>query len=279
MDCDYVQLDDHSFWILHGYWNMIGTQVFKLGNERFNPLTRKHYDKVSSRFITEEINSSSIVNRFCPKKCFRKKKNSLQGVWKKIGNALSKIVGEDNVGIMGSTLIGFPLKKDVDFIVYGKKNCAKIQRNIDWVKGFVGASEISNDHVKYQVKKYGSFHNTSINSFQELLRNKWSSLQIDKGILSTIRFAYKEKEFPENPWQNPSEGLTTVSGVVVDAFGTSFCPRTFIIRNSKGLVKIASYFWAYHQCVKKGDKVFVTGNKREGFVTVDTPHHGIKVLA
>ncbi|MBR9678344.1 MAG: hypothetical protein GOU97_03590, partial [Nanoarchaeota archaeon] len=194
MDCDYVQLDDHSFWILHGYWKMMGTLVFKPGSTRFNPLTGKHYDKVSTRFILEEINPSSIVNRFCPKNCFRKKKHFLSGVWKKMGNALSKIVGGDNVGIMGSALIGFPLKKDVDFIVYGKDNCEKIRRNIDWVKGFVGASKISEDHVKYQVKKYGGFHNTGINSFQDLLRNKWSSLQIKKGVLSTIRFAYKEKE-------------------------------------------------------------------------------------
>ncbi|MBR9678602.1 MAG: hypothetical protein GOU97_04905, partial [Nanoarchaeota archaeon] len=112
-----------------------------------------------------------------------------------------------------------------------------------------------------------------------LLRNKWSSLQIKKGVLSTIRFAYKEKEFPENPWDAPTEGLTTMSGVVVDDFGASFCPRVFTVKNDKEVVKVASYFWAYHQCVKNGDMVFVTGNKRGGYVTVDTPHHGIKVLA
>lgn len=272
LDCDYVRLDDHSFWILHGYWDLFGTKVFEPGSERKNLVNQKTYDKLPKNYVSQQINEDRVVEHYHPRDYDTSK---LKGVWKKFWKALAKVVGEEDVGVFGSQLLGFRLVKDVDFIVYGKENCKKIRENIGEVRSAVGGGPISDGHVEYQSKKIHSHFSPVRNSFKKALKKKWSSIQVREGVLSTVRFAYKLGEVPENLWARPSEGLSTIEGVVVDDFGTSFCPRTFKVKNREGVFTIGTYYWPYHQCVRRGDQVFVIGNKRGDAVTIDTPDHGL----
>ena len=111
-----------------------------------------------------------------------------------------------------------------------------------------------------------------------MLANKWSSIQISPGILSTIRFVYKKGEIPENYFDKKIDGKVKIWGKVTDDFGTNFCPRSFKMKNRDKEYTVATYFWIYQSCVKNGDFVEVYGNLREGdVVTLDDFDDWIKI--
>ena len=174
-------------------------------------------------------------------------------------------------------LIGFNIEKDVDFVIYGKENCKKIKNNIKFIREYLGATEITNDHIKYQINKYkGRF--SEFNNFDKMLCNKWSSIQIKDGILSTIRFAYKENEVYENYFDRKIISIVKIKGKVIDDFGTNFCPRTFTVNaNGKNYI-IATYFWIYQSCVKNDMEIEIIGNLRENNIITLDSFDGIRIV-
>ena len=271
LDCHYVQDNNDNFYIVKGYWhekNVYGCKVFSPNEkgDRLSKINGEKYEKV----ILNSLKPGKITNI---KKIFdprEKTKLALEelkeSVWGKfIEVFLISGVKIYDVGIIGSYLLGFDVKKDVDFVIYGKENCVKIKQNIKFIKNYLNATSITGEHINYQIKKYnGQF--SKKNSFDKMLANKWSSIQISPGILSTIRFVYKKGEIPENYFDKKIDGKVKILGKVTDDFGTNFCPRSFKMKNRDKEYTVATYFWIYQSCVKNGDFVEVYGNLREGDV-------------
>ena len=253
---DYVLDNKDRFWIVKKNFNGIyGNLVFipDKNGTRYNYLTKKRYSKIKYPDCSfNKISKSKISKVFHPKECFKKKYPLLKNPWKDLADSLINLVGESNIGIFGSTLIGFKLVKDIDFVIYGEENCKTIKKNILSIKKKVLAKNISLEHIRYQTQKYNEFHSEK-NDFLNLLKNKWSSLQFDK-ILSTIRFVDLDREFLDVPFGKDK----IIRGKVIRE-EADFLPRVFYLDSSKGIIQVITYFWAYQSCVKKGDAVEVFG--------------------
>lgn len=286
-DCDYILTKEGGFYIVKGYWNdkkVIAAKVFaedKNGG-RYNTELKRNYKKISFSDCSQEILSLSTVRReYKPQIALKEKKESLKGtVWHEVLYELVRAgIGESDIGIMGSYLLGFEIKKDVDFIVYGIENCKLLKEKMPSVIKRLGATEISNEHIAYQAKKYSSLHNQESNSFGLTLQNKWSSIQIKPGLLSTIRFGYKDNEIPRNIFDNNTKEEIEVTGIVKEDLYTNFCPRYFTINSNGEEYTIGTYFWPYQACVKKGQKVKVTGMLRDNnVVAIENEKHGIRII-
>lgn len=251
------------------------------------PFAKKNKNVPRNVFI---IPQNEIVEVFRPRAVIAKfKKEFPKGIWRQIFDSIREAgVLEEDIGIFGSYLVGLSgnpkggLCKDIDFLVYGKENCYKLKRSIGQIVQRIGCAGISENHVNYESKKLGGLFDPAKNSFLRTLSNKWSSIQVGEGVLSTIRFVAKPGEEVLNLIaNNPISYETTIRGIVVDDFGSSFVPRIFQIFDGSRYYKILSYFWVYHQAVKNGDLVEITGNKHErnGIISIDRYRQGIKIIA
>ncbi len=278
-DCDYVLDRKNNFYIVKGYWNfknILCSRVFALdpNGERYNTLLKRNFRKVLD-FGLITLSKKEVKRIFEPFEFYASNKSLLKGVWAKIALQLEKYVGED-LGIFGSFLLGFEVKKDVDFVIRGVKNCIKLKKKMQKIREKLGFTSITKEHINYQVKKYGAFHNLRKNSFEKMFKNKWSAIQIKPGLLTTIRFIYKEKEIPENIFENRIVSRIKVAGEVIEDIGSNFCPRYFKIKSKNEIFTIGTYYWVYQSCVKVGDKVIVEGNLRKNCViTLDGPNDGV----
>ena len=284
-DCDYILDKKQRFFMVRNDGNRVYCNlVFKpdKNGDRFNKLLKKNYSKHILKYPANFylIEKKDIKGIFKPRAYFRKNYKNLSNIWKKIPDSLIKIgIDKKNIGIFGSNLIGFDSKKDVDFVIYGKENCLKIMKNINYIRSFVGSKKISKEHIKYQDKKYKlSF--SEKNDFTNLLKNKWSSLQISKGVLTTIRFVYYKNEQPKDV-KIKRGSKKIIEGMVIEDFGTNFIPRIFYLRNKTlGEIRVLSYFWVYQSCVKKGQKIRVFGEYKHENKTLylSKKDHWIKII-
>ncbi|MDD5418208.1 MAG: hypothetical protein PHW96_05015 [Candidatus Nanoarchaeia archaeon] len=286
IDCDYIEDYEGNFYIVKGYWNkdfVLCNKVFSPDENggRYNKETGKKYSKViNNNFELSKVSHCNIKRIFKPAECLKAKISELNSKWKELVDYLIETgIPENKIGIFGSQLIGFEMVKDYDFVVYGKENCRSLIEKIEGLKSKLKITGITKEHINYQTEKYGKFHSPKYNSFEKMLKNKWSSLQFGKGILSTIRFVYGEDEIPENPFKYSIKYETESEGIVIDDFETNFCPRSFLIKTNSGIKKVSTYYWAYQSCVKKGMKVKIKANERENrTLTIDSPNQGVKIL-
>lgn len=282
--CDYVLDDEGRFHIVRGYWNQDDVLVNTVWapssvGTRFNGITSRNYAKViDENIIPRRI--SSIKNSFDPRTKLAEDYEKIKGtLW---GNFVDLFVESgipfEDIGIIGSYLIGFGIEKDVDFVVYGKENCKKLKQNMDKIKKSLNATSISESHIDYQIKKHGKDF-AKLNTFNKLLCNKWSSIQIKDGLLSTVRFVYKPEEIPENFWERKKIRDVEITAVVTDDLGSNFCPRSFQLEVDGQKYTVATYFWIYQSCARNGMKVAIKGTLREGdIITLDSFEHWISVL-
>lgn len=285
-DCDYVMDHQGRMCIVKGYWHSTGVlanvvYLPDVRGERFNPQTGLRYTKVIDQHQTPE-RIVTVKKIFYPRKCYQQSKitGELSGtIWGTLGQTLEEVgIPSTAIGIFGSYLLGFPVVKDVDFVIYGTENCRRLRQQIKILRQKINATGITREHISYQIEKHAKEFD-AFNSFECLLGNKWSSLQIAPGILSTLRFVYHPKEVPPDIFCHRLLGEKELQGTVRDDFGTNFCPRIFVLDTSEGRYLVATYFWIYQSCVTRGMKIMVRGNLREGkVITLDEYMHGIKVL-
>ena len=226
-----------------------------------------------------KIPKNSIVRHFDPRQA--NIKSNLAGIWKLIYDQLINAgIPQSDIGIFGSTLVGFPLSKDIDFVVYGMDNLLKVREKLPSIKSRLGIFDIQLKHIEHQITKYSKRHSLLTSNFEKIIPNKWSALQISDGILSTIRFAFKDNEVPDKFNQHMlSEGIgISVIGEVIDATYSDFCPRLFTIKLGYKIYHVSTYEWAYQSCVKKGDRVAVKGVCIGDNIFINKFEHGVRIL-
>jgi len=283
-DCDYVLDKKNRFYIVRGYWNnkdILANLVFipSIEGDRYNKETSLFYKKViDENILPVKLNKADIKKIYKPREKFKHFHNILPKPWKTLAEKLAEIVGIDHVGIFGSYLIGFDAKKDVDFFVYGLENFHKIKNNISKVFDSVNGRAITDEHIQYQIKKHAKYF-SDFSNFEKLLQKKWSSIQIAKGILSTIRFVYNENEVPPNPFSSPVDRQIITTGIVIADVGCDFSPRIFEIKFGEKIYTVATYLWIYQSCVRIGDTISVKGNLHEDGKTITLTEfsHGIRL--
>ncbi|MBM3233725.1 hypothetical protein FJZ19_01385 [Candidatus Pacearchaeota archaeon] len=284
-ECDYVVDKNYRIYIVRGYKNknkILANLVFEPSSKgRYNILFKKNYQKVIDNNIMPcFLKRKNIKFIFKPNKEFSKIYNKIkESKWEEIADFIMRLgVKKDDIGIFGSALLGFDIEKDVDFVVYGIKNYNKIKNNIKKLKNKLVIGNINKNHISYQIKKHGSKFSKK-NSFSLMLRNKWASMQINKKILSTIRFVYDKNEVPEDIQIKKGKKII-ISGKTFGCWRTNFSPRIFKIITSKREYRVLTYFWIYQSCVRDGQKVRIKGelNKKNNTIYLSKFQHWIKIL-
>ncbi|MCX6750515.1 MAG: hypothetical protein NTZ83_03585 [Candidatus Pacearchaeota archaeon] len=259
--CDYILDKKDNFWIVQytkgdkAYGNLVFAPNSK--GERFNHLLNKSYIKVINQ--NQNINEIKNIKKvFKPRPFFNKNYKNLIRKWKKLADALIFIgINKNDIGIYGSYLIGFDIKRDIDFVIYGKSNYKKLLKKIELIRRIIRAKKISSRHINYQAKKYQLFLSKK-NNFEQMLKNKWSSLQISKNNLATLRFVYKNNEIKEDTKLRKGKSKI-ITGRVLNSLGASLIPRTFSIKYKNKTTRVLTYFWAYQSCVKDKQRIRIFG--------------------
>ncbi|MBT4373652.1 hypothetical protein HN832_00135 [archaeon] len=269
-DCDYILDEEDNFWIVHkGGKEVYANRVFNVdeNGDRYNALTKKKYSKVILDNFSIQIFKGKIKRIFKPREFFKDNFEVMSLSWKKIPLALMSVgISKENIGIFGSYMLGFEIIKDVDFIVYGLANFKIIKKNIKKIKEILHTSDITPEHIDYQIKKY-AFLYSSENQFGKILQRNWAGIQIGKGVLSTIRFVYFNDESPKDLFIKFG-AKTILKGIVVESEGTNFVPRIAFIDSPFGRIRILSYFWMFNSFLKKGEEIKICGDYCEENKTI-----------
>lgn len=262
---DYVLDYDDNFWIVgsiednkpKGY---IVYRVDSLG-DRFNNITLKYYKKMMCKSLDDIPEYKRI---FKPKEFYIRNKDKLTGVWKEYVDALNNSgIDDENIGIFGSYLVGFDIIKDVDFIIYGIDNLYKYYNNNDYIKDYIRASYISDEHIKYQYDKHKNNYDKRTDLYKIISRN-WSGVQIKKGVLSTPRFI-------DESYVNihPDDGKRSVIRCEVIEGLTSAClPRRAKVLYNNQEYTILSPLWKYQSFLCNGDIIECLGSVNDCTKTI-----------
>lgn len=272
----------------HAQWGKYRKDVSDFGKKIFEIHSEYQHNFVPQN--TPLVPLEDILEVFHPRNKIKQFKQEWKGsVWHDIFSYLTERLGipESDMGIFGSYLVDLNRDekgqhvKDVDFVVYGLENFSKVKNGMEDLLKHFGFSHISKEHIVYHQEKFGKLFNEKINSFEKTLANKWSSIQIESGLLNTLRFVYKAEEVPVNPIATEAERPIAIQGIVEDSDGANFMPRVFSVWAGKKLYTIVTYFWAFQACVKNGEEVLIIGNlhKNSAVISVDSGEHGIKILS
>lgn len=256
MVLDYIQDMNNNYWIIYYQLNGIkyGYPVYQRcdNGNRIHPVSGLYYKKNKESIY--EI-PTSYKNVYHPKDCFMQKKDQLPDIWKKFVEAMHIVgIANEDLGIFGSTLCGFPILKDVDFIIYGKENLEKYYKNQLFIKAYMDADYISKEHVEYQYKKYKSLYSPKMD-LKRILSNNWSGIQLNNGVLSTPRFI--TTEFNNIPYVSGCDEF--IEGTVFNSLTASCTPRYFSLSVNQDSYTVITPFWMLQSCVKDGDRIKIFG--------------------
>lgn len=296
-DLDYFRTKDDIIFLVKGYHHpeklVIAVPVFwgDADGERVHSSGRRYRKDVKEVYRNPEIPKcalrvalNDIVEVFKPRLAFERFLAESKGsVWRKIVITFNEVAGVplDDIGIFGSYLVGLA-KKDIDFLIYGLDNFRKLRDGgFKKIQQNLGFGPISEEHIRWHTAKYGQYLEPGLTNFSETLKRKWPTLQIGPGLLSTVRFVYKEDEVPSDPLSSPPAGKIRIRGKVQETEKVHFMPRVFDVLSSGGrMFRIVTYFWAFYCAVKEGDEVEITGTIHEDgcLISVDDYSSGIKII-
>ena len=208
-----------------------------------------------------------------------------EAIYKRVIESLSKFVPLDDIGFIGSSLVGFDERdeSDLDLIIRGLDNYKIVRENFNNVLSNIGAEcGISQKQYDKSIVKYSSLFNSEFNDFGEMIKNRWSTIYIPEELFCKIRFTYNP--IKENPFFAPEikieKSTEEIKGTVVKDSGTSFMPRHFDIKTESGeIYRVITYYWDYSCCVANLDQVKVFGyiDRKNNVISIsDTRKHGVK---
>ncbi|MBS3145064.1 nucleotidyltransferase domain-containing protein [Candidatus Woesearchaeota archaeon] len=227
------------------------------------------------------VPEEDIVKSFDPfsKEVQERVKLALENsVWGTLFRNLTKLIPIEDIGFIGSFLMGFSTKEsDLDIVVRGKKNLEIIKNNFkELLKTLKAINVPKEDIIDISLKKYYSIYNKNENDFRKMMERRWSTI-VTKDYMLKIRFSYKESEIDEIiPKIKQREAI--VEGQVIDDTGVDFMPRSFKLKSKNKEYLVQTYFWDFTYCVKKGDiikvKAYLFDNKV--LYLCEPEKHGIK---
>jgi predicted nucleotidyltransferase len=312
-DFDYCLANDGIVYLVKGYYHtsksIIAYPVYWPDNrgDRQHPVLGRYIKNVSDfneplfkihpEFRSQQVPSQTprlprkhIIRVWQPtQKMVYFMNNETAGPWRALVDYLIQAVGVpyENIGIFGSYLVDLHQNldgrqiKDIDFVIYGLSNFWKVKSAMPKLLQHFGYGPISADHLNYHAQKFGKDFSPSVNSFHKTLANKWSSIQMQPGLLCTLRFSYLNDEIPVNPISSPIKQPIQIKGRVTDDIGSNFMPRVFSVETNSKEFTVVTYFWGFQSCARNGDYVLITGNLHQDdkTISVDERYHGIKIIA
>ena len=191
-----------------------------------------------------------------------------QTIWFHLYEALIALCGEDAVGIFGSSMFLFHLtsqgqvRKDVDFVIEGIEHVASLQRALPEMRRTLGFQEISEARQLQQYQRYQHVFQNERNTIQEIIRRRWSGLQLSEQIVSTLRFREKSSVLPFELVQSPMvmQRNKMVVGKVSDAEMSNLFPRMFTLETETGPYPVYIFWWKLSTPVRPDDEISICGD-------------------
>ncbi len=271
---DYVLDYDDNFWIVNSVAEdgMLGYMVYKKdeNGNRFNNFTKLNYTKQYSDSIIPIPEYKAVYKA---RDCFKNHRNEIPLIWQKYVQALEN-VGIDDIGIFGSFLIGFDPIKDIDFVIYGLDNFRRYRDNIEYIRNYIDATSITDDHINKQYNKHKDNY-SSMCDLKKIIYRNWSGVELKDGVLSTPRFIIDGYVSPAK------DGVDAVHKVeIIDGTLSDFTPR-----RAKALIngeefEIISPLWKFQSFARDKDIIELFGNYNydKHVVILDNRKYYIKYL-
>ena len=236
-------------------------------------------DEIGPRILVPTKDITDIFDPFSVFEFVKWKTKDTQ--WKQLVDELEKIFPREDIGFIGSYLIGFPsLDSDLDIVIRGKDNLAIAKQEIDNLRSRLGAVQVLDSwREEVSLKKYHAVFNSDFNDFMEMIKRRWSTIRTSEFMLK-LRFAYKYHEIP-SPTFRHSQGERTIIGNVLVDDGVNFMPRVFtLMGNDHKIYQVFTYFWDYSFCVTNGDRVSVKASlfDENKLLLKEPKEHGIRFI-
>lgn len=218
----------------------------------------------------EVLRRSDIVWRIDPVQAAQEYCSSFANtIWFDLYQELIALFGVDAVGIFGSSMFHFHLlpngqvRKDVDFVIEGLERVEKLRRYLPGIRQKLGFQEISEARQVQQYQRYQRVFQNTRNTLQEIIKRRWTGLQLSEQIVSTLRFREKSIILPLELVQKTTivQKNAVISGKVLDAEGSNLFPRMFTLLTEKHLHPVYIWWWKFSTPVRENDRLTLCGDK------------------
>jgi len=219
----------------------------------------------------EVLNLSDVVLHLDPVQSAREKCLSFQQtLWFDLYETLTALFGEDAVGIFGSSMFHFHLtpdgqiRKDIDFVIEGLHHVETLRRCLPEIRQRLGFSEMSEARQLQQYRRYQKVFQNKHNAIQEIIKRRWTGLQLSETVVSTLRFRDKNIVLPFELVHDPLivQRDTVVSGRVIDAKSSNLFPRMFQLETTEhGAYPVYILWWKFSTPLREHDCVTLCGDK------------------
>ncbi len=277
---DHVLDENDNFWVVNEINEKYGPLGYLLyekvkNSDRYNTMMQKYYIRhLCKELIPIPISINAV---FKPQKCLFYSKNILPKKWKGFVDVLNKIgIDDKDIGIFGSYLIGFEIKKDVDFVIYKLENLYKLYSNLDMVKSYLHATNISNKHILYQFNKHKSFYPIECD-LEEIISRNLFGMQLENDILSTYRFIDINNTITPNIQNNKNEAIV---GKVLQSITSSCLPRFVTLQVGEKIYKVYTSKWKFQSFARDNDILQLYGkvDHERKIITLNDSFSYIKIL-
>lgn len=218
----------------------------------------------------EVLHLSDVVLHLDPVQSARENSASFQNtLWFELYETLKALFGEDAVGIFGSSMFHLHLtpegqvRKDVDFVIDGLNNVEKLRHALPEIRQQLGFHEISETRQRQQYQRYQNVFQNNRNTIQEIIKRRWTGLQLTENIVSTLRFRDKSIVLPLELVHNTTvvQRDTVVSGRVIHADMSNLFPRMFQLETETCLYLVYIFWWKFSTPVHEDDHISICGDK------------------
>ncbi len=218
----------------------------------------------------EVLNLSDVILHLDPVQSAQENSRSFQNtLWFELYKELKELFGEDAVGIFGSSMFNLHLtpegqvRKDVDFVIDGLDHVDKLRHFLPSVRQHLGFREISEARQLQQYQRYQKVFRNTHNTMKEIIKRRWTGLQLSENIVSTLRFREKSIVLPLELVQGTTvvQRDVIVSGKVIDADRSNLFPRMFQLETEKCMYPVYVLWWKFSTPTRENDQMNICGDK------------------
>ncbi len=218
----------------------------------------------------EVLNMSDVVAHCDPVQSARQQCSSFeQTIWFDLYTTLKEIFGEDAIGIFGSSMFGLHLtpegrvRKDVDFVIEGLDHLETLRDALPDIRRQLGFEEVSAARQLQQYQRYQKVFQNHRNSIQEIIKRRWTGLQLSEQIVSTLRFREKHILLPLELVDDTVmlQRNVVVSGHVIDADKSHLFPRMFTLSTKTYQYPVYILWWKFSTPVCLHDRITLCGDR------------------
>jgi len=218
----------------------------------------------------EVLSRSDIVWRIDPIEAAKASCSSFAStIWFDLYQHLIALFGVDAVGIFGSSMFHLHLlpngqvRKDVDFVIEGLAHVEQLRHCLPGIRAQLGFQEISEGRQLQQYQRYQRVFQNDRNSIREIIKRRWTGLQLSEQIVSTLRFREKSLVLPLELVQKTTivQKDAILSGEVLDAERSNLFPRMFTLVAENHRYPVYVWWWKFSTPVREHDRLTLCGDK------------------